>query len=37
MTKADAFEEKFIFSEHANTSMLSRTACIVRVDIIMKS
>lgn len=31
MTKADAFEEKFIFSEHANITVLSRTVRIVRV------
>lgn len=31
MTKADASEEKFIFSEHADIFMLSRTARIVRV------
>jgi len=31
MTKADAFEEKFIFSEHADVFMLPCTARIVRV------
>lgn len=31
MTKADAFEEKFIFSEHANISALSRIVRTVRV------
>lgn len=31
MTKADAFEEKFIFSEHVDISMLSRIVRIVRV------